>query len=651
MKLINEQILLEDIAAVRKRFPNISDEDFNKILELDPTYREGSNSVGKYTKWLLNIYNKNKFEIRSHITDLLQQFEEKRNSLENKDIGQFKSINELETTLAETDMPELSRRQQLRKTQKAVSKAEVNKDAEKIFDNNTWEIWIPKTYEASCKLGQNTRWCTASTSNRYYYNYYTEKGNLYILINKQTGEKYQFHFETNSFMNASDYSINLGEFFKENNDLFDVFESKLAITNLNLSKIYEILGDRLFTPKYENLIYSRMGTTTLSYLKQWGKLEDKYVDFYIEHYYTGSYRSKREVLQTLVGLYSEEAVINRYKSLIDEFIGEITPNLNKGADDSLNVFDLHNALGDIIFYKQYKDILDKGIEAIDWHDASIYDIEDTFGDRIFNDYAYIFDNYITKGSGDLAAVSSVYKNNFVGSIHDHYILDAIKWQEDKTLKFEISASYFSTLLESRDLSHGFIESCMLGDAWEYFDSDYTDYHISDLYWSSLTERTQQMLTAIGLSEDDFNSYSPSEVVQKAMDIDEDLPDIISNAMRTAYQAGSEGAAIKAFQEALERVVPENCTFLYPYETHDSSHFIFTVNEDFVKNNLEAIWEELGCQSDDVTDSVETVLFTMISDEFSFYEPYGGWFEFNEDTFEDTLESGLQELNLLPNDNQ
>lgn len=133
-------ILLEDIAAVRQRYPNISDVDFTTILNLDPTYKDGSNSVGKYTKWLLNLFNKGKLELRLHIKDLLQQFEAKRNSLQNKDIGQFKSIEELEDVLAKTEMPELSKRQQLRQTQKAVHNTDLTKDAEKVFESDAWEV-------------------------------------------------------------------------------------------------------------------------------------------------------------------------------------------------------------------------------------------------------------------------------------------------------------------------------------------------------------------------------------------------------------------------------------------------------------------------------------------------------------------------------
>jgi hypothetical protein len=53
-------------------------------------------------------------------------------------------------------------------------------------------VWVPETYAASCKLGQGTKWCTATTENDYYYKQYT-RGNkkLYIFINKQNkNEKY-----------------------------------------------------------------------------------------------------------------------------------------------------------------------------------------------------------------------------------------------------------------------------------------------------------------------------------------------------------------------------------------------------------------------------------------------------------------------------
>ena len=98
-KRLQENMLNEDIAAVRKMYPKLTDGEFEYIVKrFDPTYKAGSDSVGKYGKWLLNLANKGDFEVTgdeeqvAEFVSLLVDFEKKKNSLENKDIGQFKSI-------------------------------------------------------------------------------------------------------------------------------------------------------------------------------------------------------------------------------------------------------------------------------------------------------------------------------------------------------------------------------------------------------------------------------------------------------------------------------------------------------------------------------------------------------------------------------
>lgn len=71
----NNEFLYEDIEAVKKYYPNIDDGTFMQLIQLDPTYR-GNDSVGKYGKWLLNLYNKGNLseEDFEEITPLLNQF-------------------------------------------------------------------------------------------------------------------------------------------------------------------------------------------------------------------------------------------------------------------------------------------------------------------------------------------------------------------------------------------------------------------------------------------------------------------------------------------------------------------------------------------------------------------------------------------------
>ena len=228
--LLDESLeLTEDIEGMKKYYTKIPEDKFQSLIELDPTYKPGSNNAGTYGKWILNLANKNNGNIPNigHVTDALKRFDTNKKQLKNKDIMQFKSIDEIDKYLNnENNYNELSDRQKLRQTQKSVSKTDINKDAEKVFESNNWEVWIPHTYEASCKLGRGTQWCTATTETRDYFDGYTRDGKLYININKKTGEKYQFHFESESFMDANDEEIDINKFFIDNADLAEFYEDK-----------------------------------------------------------------------------------------------------------------------------------------------------------------------------------------------------------------------------------------------------------------------------------------------------------------------------------------------------------------------------------------------------------------------------------------
>ena len=196
------------IKDVRRLYPNIPQDIFQEIIELDPTYK-GNDSVGKYTKWMMVRYLKNDFD-KNHIKDLLQQFIEKKPYLTNKDIGSYKSCKSLEDTLSQVKVQK-TKRQELRGLQNKIRNASIEED--KIYEDDEWEIYTPSTYENSCKLGQGTKWCTASNSNDYYFNNYIRKGKLYILINKKDNAKYQFHFESKQFMDKGDEHIDIWSFF------------------------------------------------------------------------------------------------------------------------------------------------------------------------------------------------------------------------------------------------------------------------------------------------------------------------------------------------------------------------------------------------------------------------------------------------------
>jgi hypothetical protein len=242
-----EEYIFEDIEAVRKYYPNISKEDFNRIIALDPTFHREQDKLGTYGKWILSLFQNGNLKNEGHVKDILMRFENEKKNLKNKDIMTYKSLEDLDNALNdENSYKDETDRQKLRKTQDAVRKSDLSKEAEKVYEDKDWEVWIPHTYEASCKLGRGTQWCTATTESDHYYKQYTNEGKLYININKKNSEeKYQFHFESKSFMDEQDESIDIINFFVDNPNLFDFYKN-IINSDIQTEDGYEIVPTASF---------------------------------------------------------------------------------------------------------------------------------------------------------------------------------------------------------------------------------------------------------------------------------------------------------------------------------------------------------------------------------------------------------------------
>lgn len=243
-----ETYLIEDIESMKKYYPNIADDVFMDYIELDPTYK-GGNNAGKYAKWILALANKGTLDNIGHVKDILTRFDSEKNNLINKDIMKYKSLDELENMLNdESSYAEKSHRQQVRDRQKARRDADITKEAKLVFSGDGFDVWVPETYAAECKLGAGTRWCTASTESDYYYDYYKRiyGGDYYVLIG-ENGEKYQFHIESHQFMNKDDESVDMVEFFEDKPSLKAFITPKIlkamGVTEEMLSKPLSVFVD------------------------------------------------------------------------------------------------------------------------------------------------------------------------------------------------------------------------------------------------------------------------------------------------------------------------------------------------------------------------------------------------------------------------
>ena len=245
-RITERYCLNEDIESMKKFYPNIADDAFMSFVALDPTYKKGSTTAGKYARWILGMANKGngKIENISHITDALRRFEDVKNDLVNKDVMKYKSVQELEDALNSPEAyEEKSHRQEVRGRQRARKEADIERDADVVYKDSKWTVYVPKTYAASCKLGQGSNWCTASTESDYYYNYYLSSypdSKYYIVINNTNPEeKYQIHFESGQFMDKEDNSVRGGiAIFKGDDGLYKFLRdiSRAVLLNkLNIS--------------------------------------------------------------------------------------------------------------------------------------------------------------------------------------------------------------------------------------------------------------------------------------------------------------------------------------------------------------------------------------------------------------------------------
>jgi len=194
--------------------------------EADKEYAYGSPDWGVALERLQNLFMEDLYKT----TEDLEKFHHLKKTKKykgQKDIGQIKSVADLYDNVKDYKVS----KDEITKT-----KAErLRDDVEKVYEDDKWLILIPKSKEASCHYGGgDTRWCTASKSSNYY-DHYNKQGPLYMMMYKEDAGKspsenrsHQFHFESNSFYNSEDRSIELGPFFATYPELKPFFKDKFS---------------------------------------------------------------------------------------------------------------------------------------------------------------------------------------------------------------------------------------------------------------------------------------------------------------------------------------------------------------------------------------------------------------------------------------
>ena len=106
-----------------------------------------------------------------------------RKNLPKKDFAKYNSYEELKSDLDNIKM----------KSQEKEIKNTVEKDVDKLYEDDKLLIVKAKTWEASCKYGAGTKWCTAGRDIRSNWDSHNEKGTEFIWILKKIPFKDNHH--------------------------------------------------------------------------------------------------------------------------------------------------------------------------------------------------------------------------------------------------------------------------------------------------------------------------------------------------------------------------------------------------------------------------------------------------------------------------
>ena len=143
----------------------------------------------KYTDFVLRTIDPKTDDVTwwaETIVDELKMFDKYQSQLEKKDINQYKSFYELQDAVTSFRQKEKEK--------------ELESQVDKIYEDDKFIVVKPKTEEASCKYGSNTRWCVTSKGSGHFGRYTSGRQALYFIINKvnSTNKNYSkvaLHFD------------------------------------------------------------------------------------------------------------------------------------------------------------------------------------------------------------------------------------------------------------------------------------------------------------------------------------------------------------------------------------------------------------------------------------------------------------------------
>jgi len=152
---------------------------YDVFYQIIPWFHNNFNKITSDDVWKTETKYRQRHGVFDNINNLVDN---------PKDINQYTNPTFLEELMEVVDS---------RKTNKELER-ELKLQAEKIYEDDSVLVVLPKTYAASCYYGANTKWCTTTRVSSHYFRQYAERGELYYFINKENGNKMALHVDDKS---------------------------------------------------------------------------------------------------------------------------------------------------------------------------------------------------------------------------------------------------------------------------------------------------------------------------------------------------------------------------------------------------------------------------------------------------------------------
>ena len=208
----------------------------------------------KYTDFVLKNTDGSKeldTDKLEYLIDLIKDFDKYQSQLTKKDINQYVSLNDFEKVILF-----------IRGKNK---EKELEKQVDKIYEDDKFLVIKPKSEEASCKYGSNTKWCVTSKGSGYFGKYTTGRQSLYFIINKakSTNKNYSkvaIHFDdsgTPKYWDAQDSPMGQREI-----EIFEYAFSDMIESIKDDYKLYaDSMADRILAQIFNSIGETSVGTS------------------------------------------------------------------------------------------------------------------------------------------------------------------------------------------------------------------------------------------------------------------------------------------------------------------------------------------------------------------------------------------------------